>query len=82
MHELVEASAAVTPDKVAVVAGSNQFTYRDLNARANQLAHFLRERGVGPDVLVGLCLKRTAEMLVGILGILNAGGSYVPLDPG
>jgi non-ribosomal peptide synthetase component F len=80
-HELIEASAAITPDTVAVVAGSNQLTYRDLNARANQLAHFLRASGVGPDVLVGLCLKRTAEMLVGILGILKAGGAYVPMDP-
>src|SRR3954464_11059332 len=80
-HSLIEARAAGTPDAIAVVAGGDRLTYRELNARANQLAHFLSENGVGPDVLVGLCLKRTAEALVGILGILKAGGAYVPLDP-
>jgi non-ribosomal peptide synthetase component F len=56
-------------------------TYRELNRRANQLAHYLRERGVGPEVLVALCVERSTEMIVGILGILKAGGAYVPLDP-
>src|SRR4051794_10648030 len=81
VHELFETSAAVTPDSIALVAGSSQLTYRELNGRANQLARFLRANGVGPEVLVGLCLRRTADMLVAILGILKAGGAYVPMDP-
>ena len=80
-HELIAAMAAVTPDAIALVAGSRQLTYRDLNARANQLARVLRTNGVGPEVLVGLSLRSTAEMVVGMLGILKAGGAYVPLDP-
>ena len=56
-------------------------TYRQLNQRANQLAHALRNRGVGPDTLVGLCVNRSFEMLIGMLGVLKAGGAYVPLDP-
>ena len=56
-------------------------TYRELNTRANQLAHYLRERGVGPEVLVGICMERSIEMIVTLLGILKAGGAYVPLDP-
>ncbi|MEZ4868986.1 MAG: amino acid adenylation domain-containing protein [Caldilineaceae bacterium] len=59
----------------------NGLTYRDLNARANQLAHWLQSRGVGPDMLVGLCLERSAEMVVALLAVLKAGGAYVPLDP-
>ena len=66
---------------IAVVFEGRQLTYRELNARANQLAHHLRALGVGPDVLVGLCVERSLEMIVGILGILKAGGAYVPLDP-
>src|SRR4051794_10616538 len=81
VHELFEASAIASPDAVALVAGEIQLSYRELNNRANQLAHFLRDNGVGPDVLVALCMRRTAELLVGILGILKAGGAYVPLDP-
>ena len=56
-------------------------TYRELNSRANQLAHYLRELGVGPETLVGLCVERSLEMVIGLLGILKAGGAYVPLDP-
>ena len=56
-------------------------TYRELDRRANQLAHHLRALGVGPDVLVGLCVERSLEMMIGLLGILKAGGAYVPLDP-
>ena len=55
---------------------------RELNARANQLAHYLSELGVGPDERVGICVERSLEMVVGLLGILKAGGAYVPLDPG
>ena len=58
-----------------------QLTYRELNRRANQLAHHLRTLGVGPEVLVGICVERSVEMVVGLLAILKAGGAYVPLDP-
>src|SRR5207253_11488055 len=70
-----------TPDAIAVVFADQQLTYRQLNARANQLAHHLQALGVGPDVLVGLCVERSLEMVVAMLGILKAGGAYVPIDP-
>jgi amino acid adenylation domain-containing protein len=70
-----------TPDAVAIAAPDQQITYQELNARANQLAHYLRSLGVGREVLVGLCCERSVEMIVGLLGILKAGGAYVPLDP-
>ncbi|MEX0805585.1 MAG: amino acid adenylation domain-containing protein [Candidatus Binatia bacterium] len=81
LHELFEEQVEKTPDAVAVIFEDQQLTYRDLNARANQLAHHLRKLGVGPDVLVGLCVERSLAMLVALLGILKAGGAYVPLDP-
>ncbi|MCP4662492.1 MAG: amino acid adenylation domain-containing protein [bacterium] len=90
IHELFEARAAATPDAVAVVfeetadrgaAVPEQLSYRELNRRANRLAHHLRGCGVGPEVCVGLCVERSLEMVVGTLGILKAGGAYVPLDP-
>ena len=81
IHQLFEAQVEQTPDVVAVVFENRQLTYRELNAQANQLAHHLRNLGVGSDHLVGLCLERSLEMIVGILGILKAGGAYVPLDP-
>jgi amino acid adenylation domain-containing protein len=81
VHELIEAQVERTPDAVAVVYEGEELSYRELNARANRLAHYLRAQGVGPDSLVGLCVERSFEMLVGILGILKAGGAYVPLDP-
>jgi len=81
IHQLFEEQVERSPDAVAVVFEESQLTYRELNARANQLAHYLCERGVGPEVLVGLCVERSLEMLVGLLGILKAGGAYVPLDP-
>lgn len=81
VHELFEAQVERTPDAVAVVCGDRQLTYRELNARANQLAHCLRKRGVGREVLVGVFLERSPEMVVGVLGVLKAGGAYVPLDP-
>ncbi len=81
IHQLFEEQVARTPDAVAVVFEDRQLTYAELNARANQLAHYLRTLGVGPDVLVGLCLERSLELVVGLLGILKAGGAYLPLDP-
>ncbi|HLC40230.1 MAG TPA: condensation domain-containing protein, partial [Methylomirabilota bacterium] len=82
IHELFEAQVDRTPDAVAVVFEGRQLTYRELEARANQLARYLGKLGVGPDVLVGLCLERSLEMIVALLGVLKAGGAYVPLDPG
>ncbi len=81
IHQLFEAQAERTPDAVALVFKDQQLTYHELNARANQLAHYLRKRGVEPEVLVSICVERSLEMVVGILGILKAGGAYVPLDP-
>ena len=81
LHQLFEAQVERTPDAVAVVYEDQRLTYRELDRRANQLAHYLRARGVGPEVLVGLCVERSLEMMIGLLGILKAGGAYVPLDP-
>ena len=81
VHRMFEAQAARTPDAPAVVFGEDRLTYRQLNERANRLAHYLIARGVGPDVAVGLALERSSEMVVGVLGVLKAGGCYVPLDP-
>jgi len=80
--QLVARQAAATPEAVALVAGDQTCTYRELNRRANQLAHYLQTLGVQPGVLVGLCVERSFDMVVGLLGILKAGGAYVPLDPG
>ncbi|MCT7989055.1 non-ribosomal peptide synthetase [Laspinema olomoucense] len=81
IHQLFEAQVEHSPDAVAVVFEGEQLTYRELNAKANQLAHYLQSLGVGPEVLVGICLERSVEMVIGLLGILKAGGAYVPLDP-
>jgi len=81
IHQLFEQQAAAKPDQPAVVCEGRQLTYAELNARANQLAHYLRRRGVGAGTRVGLCVDRSVEMLVGLLGILKAGGAYVPLNP-
>ncbi len=80
IHQLFEEQVQLTPDAVAVVFDTERLTYRQLNNRANQLAHYLRSKGVAPEVLVGICVERSVEMLVGLLGILKAGGAYVPLD--
>ncbi|MDC0683710.1 non-ribosomal peptide synthetase [Sorangium atrum] len=80
-HELIEAQVERTPEAAAVVSGAETLTYRELNRRANQLAHHLRSLGVGPEVPVGLCVERSIDMVVGMLGVLKAGGAYVPLDP-
>jgi amino acid adenylation domain-containing protein len=81
IHELFEAQVERSPDAVAVVFEDKTLTYRELSRRANQLAHYLQKLGVGPEVLVGLCVERSLEMVVGLLGILKVGGAYVPLDP-
>ena len=80
IHQLFEAQVEQTPNTIAVVFGNEQLTYRELNRRANQLAHFLQRLGVGPEVLVGLRMERSLEMVVALLGILKAGGAYVPFD--
>jgi amino acid adenylation domain-containing protein len=81
IHELFEAWVEKTPEATALIFDDAQLTYAELNARANQLANHLRSKGVGPEVLVALCVERSLEMAVGLLGILKAGGAYVPLDP-
>ncbi|WP_198299658.1 MupA/Atu3671 family FMN-dependent luciferase-like monooxygenase [Tumebacillus avium] len=81
IHQLFEAQAALAPEKTAVVFEAESITYGELNRRANLAAHHLREKGVGPEVLVGICMERSLEMMVGLLAILKAGGAYVPLDP-
>lgn len=81
IHQLFEEQVERTPDAIAVVFENKQLTYRQLNRRANQLAHHLQSLGVNANVLVGICVERSLEMVVGLLGILKAGGAYVPLDP-
>ncbi|MBV8608486.1 MAG: AMP-binding protein, partial [Singulisphaera sp.] len=81
VHQLFERQTRRAPDAVAVVLGEQRLTYRELDARADRLARRLRELGVGPDVLVGLCLERSPELLVGLLAVLKACGAYVPFDP-
>jgi amino acid adenylation domain-containing protein len=81
VHEMIEAQAQKTPEATAVVCGDRQLKYSRLNARANQLAHCLRRRGAASGQLVGVCVERSLEMLVALLGSLKAGAAYVPLDP-
>ena len=81
IHQWVELQVELTPDKVAVIFEDQQLTYRELNRRANKLAHSLQTLNVGPEVLVGICLERSLNLVIGLLGILKAGGAYVPLDP-
>ena len=81
VHTLFEQQVHRTPDRIAVSYGGASITYYELNLQANRLAHYLRRRGVGPEVVVGLFTDRSVEMVIGLLGILKAGGAYVPLDP-
>jgi amino acid adenylation domain-containing protein len=81
LHQLFEEQVEQTPDEPAVILKNSVLTYRKLNALANGFAHQLRDQGVGPDVAVGICMERSLEMIVGVLGVLKAGGGYVPLDP-
>ncbi|MEH2438441.1 MAG: amino acid adenylation domain-containing protein [Nostoc sp.] len=81
IHQLFEKQVEQTPDAIAVVFQNQHLTYTELNQQANQLAHHLKTRKVGPEVLVGICIERSLEMVIGLLAILKAGGAYVPLDP-
>ncbi|HIK04809.1 MAG TPA: amino acid adenylation domain-containing protein [Trichormus sp. M33_DOE_039] len=81
LHQLFEQQVEKTPNAVALVFGEQTLTYAQLNARANQLAHYLQSLGVKPETLVGVCVERSLEMVVALLGILKAGGAYLPLDP-
>ncbi len=81
IHHLFEEQVERTPEAIAVEFEDQQITYRELNQRANQLAHYLITLGIGPEKLVGICVERSIEMVLGLLGILKAGGAYVPLDP-
>jgi amino acid adenylation domain-containing protein len=80
LQQIVETQVLQQPEAVAVLHGKEQITYRELNERANQLAHYLREHGVGLDVRVGILLERSVNFVVAVLGIIKAGGTYVPLD--
>ena len=81
VHELIAARAVLAPDAIALADGSVTLSYAELDRRSNQLARHLQAQGVGPEVIVGLCLERSAEMVVAMLGILKAGGAYLPIDP-
>ena len=81
IHQLFEEQVACSPQAAAVVCDEQSLTFAELNQKANQLARYLRDKGVGPDRLVGICVERSLEMVVGLLGTLKAGGAYLPLDP-
>ncbi|AFZ11270.1 amino acid adenylation domain protein [Crinalium epipsammum PCC 9333] len=81
LHQLIEQQAKKSPEKIAVVFADQEITYKELNQRANQLAHYLKKLGVKPEIPVGICVERSFDMVIGLLGILKAGGAYVPLDP-
>ena len=91
IHQLFEIQVEQTPHAIAIIspgstfdgsaAAPSQLTYRELNRRANQLAHYLQKQGVGPETLVAVCVDRSLEMVIALWGILKAGSAYVPLDP-
>ncbi len=81
IHQGFESQVELKPAQVAVIFEEQQLTYRELNSRANKLAHYLQSLNVGPEVMVGICLERSLNLVIGLLGILKAGGAYVPLDP-
>ncbi|MFF9063708.1 condensation domain-containing protein, partial [Streptomyces sp. NPDC014882] len=81
IHRLIEERVAAHPDAIAVTQGDHRWTYADINARANRLAHHLRDTGIGPDMLIAVCLERSPELIATLLGILKAGAAFVPLDP-
>src|ERR1051325_642327 len=81
VHELFETQAERTPDAIAIECEKQSLTYAQLNVRANQVAHWLQKHGVKPEKLVALCLERSLDSVIALLGILKSGGAYVPLDP-
>src|SRR5262249_40872531 len=81
IHQLFEAQVERSPENVAVVFGNQHWTFAEINRQANQLAHYLHGKGVGPETCVGISMERSAQMVIGLLGILKAGAAYVPLDP-
>jgi len=81
IHQMFEAHAAATPERIAIVCGDQRATYADLNTRSNRLAHYLRALGAGPGTLIGLCTSRSIEMVAAMLATLKAGAAYVPMDP-
>ena len=82
IHQLFERQAELHPDQIAIVFNERSLTYAQLNEKANKLAHYLQDKGVKPDHLVGICVNRSLEMMIALLAILKAGGAYVPFDPG
>ena len=80
VHQLFEQQVERTPEATALIFEDQELSYAELNGRANQLAHYLRDLGVGPDEIVGLCLERSVELIVSLLAVLKAGGAYLPLD--
>src|SRR5436305_917945 len=81
IHEAIEQQASESPHATALIWRKDKLTYAELNARTNQLALHLRNLGVSPETLVGICVERSMETAIGVLGILKSGGAYVPLDP-
>jgi len=81
VHELVEQWATKTPQATAVASAEQKMSYEELNVRSNQLAHYLRRLGIGPEARIGICMERSPQMIVALLGVLKAGAAYVPLDP-
>jgi non-ribosomal peptide synthetase component F len=81
LHQLFEAQVRQRPDAVAAAFEEQTLTYHELNVRANQLAHYLQEAGIGPEVLAGIFMERSLDMVASLLAVLKAGGAYVPLDP-
>src|SRR5262249_20421872 len=81
VHEMIREQARQRAEAIAVKSEQGDLSYRELNRRANQLAHYLRSRGVGREDLVGICAERSAEMVIAILGVMKAGAAYVPIDP-
>jgi non-ribosomal peptide synthetase component F len=81
LHKLIEEQVNKTPDNIAVVFEDKHLTYKELNKRSNKLAHLLIRRGAGPHTLTGICAERSLEMVIAILGVLKAGGAYIPIDP-
>src|SRR5205085_10912898 len=81
IHQIFEQQVERTPDHIALVSDEQHLTYGELNRRANQLAHYLRALGVGPESRVAVCMERSLEMVISLLGVLKAGGAYVPVDP-